>query len=393
MTATVRVNPKLISELQSYGAEDVQNCYHCGNCSAACPYSSEPFILPRMSTRLLQMGLEESLRGNLEPWLCYYCGQCSDQCPRDAEPGATMMSLRRWLTGRYDFTGIARRFYRSWKIELAALIIVALLTGAGLLAYGFLWGGGNLSVFDTGGGQSAFLPAGAIHVVDWVLGLMFITVVLVNMARMWHFTMHAEDIPRASAGAYLRHALLFPLHFFTQKRWAKCDNNMPWLTHLPLMLGYLTMLVLIMFFLEPFQDGPAIDWKLHTLGYLATAGLLVGVWYAVRGRLKKNVPMYRHSHSTDWVFVLLLLAIVATGVLLHVLHRLGFGAAANLTYVAHMMVVVPWMMRFPFSKWSHMMYRPLAMYFAAIQTEALASQSPQLQGGAEDELAPVAEAA
>ena len=103
--------------------------------------------------------------------------------------------------------------------------------------------------------------------------------------------------------------------------------------------------------------------------------------------------MYRHSHSTDWVFVLLLLAIVATGVLLHVLHRLGFAPAANLTYVAHMMAVVPWMMRFPFSKWSHLVYRPLAMYFAAIQTEALASQSTQLRRGAEDELAPVAEAA
>jgi hypothetical protein len=28
----------------------------------------------------------------------------------------------------------------------------------------------------------------------------------------------------------------------------------------------------------------------------------------------------------------------------------------------------------PFSKWSHMAYRPLAMYFASIQQEAYAAQ-------------------
>ncbi len=104
----IRANPKLIDELERYGAEDVSNCYHCGNCSAACPFSKEPYTLPRHSMRALQMGLEQKLEGELEPWLCYYCGECSDQCPRDAEPGETMMSLRRWLTSRYDFTGISR---------------------------------------------------------------------------------------------------------------------------------------------------------------------------------------------------------------------------------------------------------------------------------------------
>ena len=67
---------------------------------------------------MLQMGLETKLESSLDPWLCYYCGECSDDCPRDAEPGETMMSLRRWLTSRYDWTGISRLFYRSWKAEL-----------------------------------------------------------------------------------------------------------------------------------------------------------------------------------------------------------------------------------------------------------------------------------
>jgi ferredoxin len=367
----VRVNPRLITELARYGAEDVQKCYHCGNCSATCPFSQEPFLLPRRSMRYLQMGLEEPLRGDLEPWLCYYCGECSEQCPRGAEPGETMMSLRRWLTSRYDVTGLAALFYRSTRIEVAALLLVALLTGAGLLLYGFSWGGGDLAVFDATGAARPFLPASAIHVFDWMLGGAFLLVLLVNIGRMWAFTMRSPRSPRVGLREYGRQAWLLPLHFFTQRRWRSCQDTMPWRMHLGLMLGYVTMLVLVMFCLEALQHGPEIRWEVHAFGYLATAGLLAGTIYAMRGRLAKSRPSHRHSHGSDWVFLVLLLVVVTTGIALHVVHRLGFEGAANVTYVVHMMAVVPWLARYPFTKWSHLAYRPLAMYFAAVQTEAL----------------------
>jgi ferredoxin len=367
----VRVNPKLITELAQYGAEDVQKCYQCGNCSATCPFSEEPFVLPRRSMRYLQMGLEDSLKASLEPWLCYYCGECCEECPRGAEPGETMMSLRRWLTSRYDFTGIAGLFYRSTRLEIAVLLLVALLTGVGFLLFGFTWGGGDLAVFDDSPAGRAFLPASAIHLFDWALGGTFLLVLLVNVARMWHFTMRSPRAPRVPVSEYLRHAVLLPVHFFTQKRWAACDDATPWRMHLGIVFGYVTMLVLVMFFLEPLQHGPEIRWQVHVFGYLASAGLLAGTLYALWGRLRRDRPSHRHSHGTDWVFLGLLIVVVVTGVVLHAVHRLGFDTAANVTYVVHMMAVVPWLARYPFTKWSHLVYRPLAMYFAAVQTKAL----------------------
>src|SRR5690606_12208638 len=113
----------------------------------------EPSLIPRRSMRALQMGLTERLRSGLDPWLCYYCGDCSEQCPRGADPGETMMSMRRWLTAQYDFTGIAKIFYRSPRTQLAAMLVIALLTGAGFVAHGILTGG-SLSVYD---GAQAFL--------------------------------------------------------------------------------------------------------------------------------------------------------------------------------------------------------------------------------------------
>jgi nitrate reductase gamma subunit len=116
---------------------------------------------------------------------------------------------------------------------------------------------------------------------------------------------------------------------------------------------------------------------------------MAGLWYALRGRLRRDRPSHRHSHGTDWVFLILLVAIVATGVILHAAHRLGYDVAANITYVVHMMVVVPWLARYPFTKWSHLAYRPLAMYFSALQSDALASRD----AGRGGELAGVAQAA
>jgi hypothetical protein len=44
--------------------------------------------------------------------------------------------------------------------------------------------------------------------------------------------------------------------------------------------------------------------------------------------------------------------------------------AANITYVAHLMGVVPMLvLEVPFSKWSHLAYRPLAMYFTEVRAD------------------------
>jgi nitrate reductase gamma subunit len=127
-----------------------------------------------------------------------------------------------------------------------------------------------------------------------------------------------------------------------------------------------------MFFLRDMQTGPEIDWNVHTFGYIATAGLLIAVIFAIQGRIRKTEPYHVHSHETDWIFLILLLIITVTGIGQHVLHRMGMYEAANITYIVHLMGVVPMLvLEVPFSKWAHLAYRPLAMYFAAIQTDAI----------------------
>jgi nitrate reductase gamma subunit len=137
------------------------------------------------------------------------------------------------------------------------------------------------------------------------------------------------------------------------------------------MLSYVAMLVLIVFFLPQMQHGPEVRWEVHAFGYLAAMGLLVGVTIALRGRLRRSAPHHAHSHPSDWVFLVVLLLVVVTGIVQHVLHRAGLPAAANLAYVVHLMAVAPFeLCQVPFGKWSHMAYRPLAIWFARLQETA-----------------------
>jgi len=369
----IRVNPRLIEDLNRFGAADVQMCYHCGDCSAVCVHADDLFRFPRKSMRQLQMGLEKRLETALEPWLCYYCGQCSDQCPREANPGETMMSLRRWLINRYDKTGIAGKFFRSLKTELWTIIVVSLLTCFAALGYHLFKG--SIYVYN---GPDAFLPAGLVHKFDLALGSLLGFVLIINAFNMWNLSMKPGDDVSIPWWLYLKSVLLLPFHFFTQKRYAECSTTgksklfMPWMVHLGLMWGYVTMLVLVMVFLPFLQSGPEIFWPAHIFGYIASIGLLIGVYYFIRSRLVRKYVQYHKSHSTDWVFVVLLALITFTGITQHLFHRTGMTVAANVTYLLHLMCVVPWLVRMPFTKWAHLMYRPLAMYFAAVRRNAYA---------------------
>ncbi|MCK9463673.1 MAG: 4Fe-4S dicluster domain-containing protein [Proteobacteria bacterium] len=367
----IRVNPKLIDELERYGAEDVSKCYHCGNCSAVCPHSSDPFIFPRRSMRTLQMGLEEKLVGSLEPWLCYYCGQCSEQCPREAEPGETMMSLRRWLTSRYDFTGISKLFYRSWKAELFAILFLAIATAAGFFAWGSTHG--DIAIYD---GEGAFLQSEDVHLFDWGMAGLLVLLLGIGSLRMWWFTVLRRKDISVPFTSYFKAIFAVPYHFLTQPRYAQCGSRGPWAVHLVLMLSYVIMFVLIMFFLHEVQSGPEIDWKYHAFGYAASIGLIATVIYSLRSRIKKDRPQTRHSHESDWIFLFLLLYVATTGVLQHVLHRTGQEMAANIVYVVHMAGVVPMLvLEVPFSKWSHLAYRPLGMFFSILVADGLRAKA------------------
>jgi quinone-modifying oxidoreductase subunit QmoC len=282
------INTDLARDLKDFGSQDLEACFNCGNCTAVCPLSKDEVAFPRRIIRYAQTGMDDRLRGSLEPWLCYYCGDCSQTCPRDAKPGELMMAARRYLIAAYDWTGLARRFYLDLRFELGAIMGLAVLVVAL-----FAWLGGPMTTGLTpqGGVQlNTFAPAATIELLDWGIGGILAFLLLSNVWRMHRWVMGRErDVPLS---AYVQGLSTLLTHFFPQKQWLSCKAPVTswaatrWFKHFCIVAGYIMMFVLIVVFLRWFQtDAVHPVWHPQRwLGYLATAALLYGIGSALRGR-------------------------------------------------------------------------------------------------------------
>ncbi|HUL80392.1 MAG TPA: 4Fe-4S dicluster domain-containing protein [Vicinamibacteria bacterium] len=363
-----RLDPGLRREIAGFGAGAVGVCMNCGTCTATCTQSTEGESFPRRIVHLLQVGNRERLSASLEPWLCYYCGECSDSCPRDADPAGIMMAARRHLTAAYDFTGLARRFYLSPGWQIGAMALVA----AVVLALFALFHG---PVVTDHVALNTFAPVAGIELADWIVAAGLGSLLLVNAWRMCRFVLGPGF--RAPRSLWLSEAWTLGLHFLTQRRWRTCPGERPrWLKHLLLVSGYLTMLGLVVFGLRWFQtdDVRSVLHPTRLLGYYATAVLLyVSVDFLV-GRARARARIHRSSELSDWLFLSLLLAVTLTGILVHALRLAGAPLATYVVYVVHLAITAPFLVvEVPFGKWSHMLYRPLAVYLATVRQKAAAA--------------------
>lgn len=378
-----RVNLDLHDELKAFGAKDLDLCYNCGNCTAVCSLADEGSAFPRRIMHLIQVGASDRLKQSVDPWLCYYCGDCSAQCPRGANPGEAMMASRRYLTSRYDWTGLSRRIYLSKAWDVAAVLVVALFV-IGLFA---LFHGpvilGHVEL-------NTFAPVRAVEAGDLLMAGVLSFFLLTNAARMAFWILKEDGAPPLSVGAFAKAVPEFVVNFATQKRWRRCGTaqgepkeNWRWLTHLILVSGYLTMLTLIVVFLRWFQTDVVHPFyhPQRLLGYYATAALLYGTVAFMLGRWKKREEIHKFSEATDWMFLVLLFLTTLTGLCVNVFRLADWPLATYLIYVVHLAVAVPMLVvEVPFGKWSHLFYRPWALYLVKVREIAQGAERVRAEG-------------
>ncbi|MFQ6112874.1 MAG: 4Fe-4S dicluster domain-containing protein, partial [bacterium] len=107
----IKSDPTLLAEVRKYGRFDTNACLQCGSCTVVCDLTNSSASFPRRIIRYALLGLRKPLQSSLEPWICHDCGDCSTACPRETEPAEAMMTLRRYLTAQYDWTGLSSKMY------------------------------------------------------------------------------------------------------------------------------------------------------------------------------------------------------------------------------------------------------------------------------------------
>jgi quinone-modifying oxidoreductase, subunit QmoC len=379
-----RVNPHFANELKKFGADDFSACYNCGNCTAICALTDKNSSFPRKMIRYSVLGLEGEIQASVDPWLCYYCGDCSTTCPREADPGNLMMAIRRYLTTKYDWTGISAKLNTSKFWEITALLLLAL---AVLLAFVFFGGEMTTELTPEGGVKiNTFAPWRTVELADWAVAAVLSFLLLSNVANMHRKVIGSQKGLKIPLKLYFTEFYEMVTNFITQKRFAKCDTEKEsfltkvkkgkhtyWLIHFLLMTSYATLFIMIVGFLGWFQTEEIHPWyqPQRLLGYYATIGLLTGIIYFTVLRLKKSTEKAKKTHFTDWTFLILLFLATVTGILLHLFRINGMPYATYYTYVIHLMIIFPMLLiEVPFSKWSHLAYRPVAIYFSNLVIKA-----------------------
>ena len=377
-----RVDPELMKNLTRFGVADATACFNCGNCTAVCSLSSGSAPFPRKMIRYLQLGLKDKLMQCPEPWLCYYCGDCSKTCPRDANPGEVMMGVRRYFTAEYEPTGISRLFYKNNVFAVLLTLALALVLGAFLLV-------------QKAGAENSAVTRWLFGLVDYhfietvgiaVFVLVSVSVIGGLMRTIALFNRAGNGIKKESSLESSKKNRLFPAmievvkELVTLKRYQNCyeeDDTVwflkPWFVHWAIMWGFigLALATLLDIPMLGLKDPNAAAWlPSRILGIGAGLLLMYGASMAFIRRLTKSEKNTEYSRFSDWLFIVFLWGLGITGFWLTVsVYLMDDNLVSQIVLLIHTVMAMELLLLFAFSKFAHVMYRPLALFFHHLQTD------------------------
>ncbi|MBS3905562.1 MAG: hypothetical protein KGZ49_00875 [Syntrophaceae bacterium] len=368
---------KLMAEVRRYGKFDAEGCFNCGSCTLSCDLSNDQATFPRKSMRHVVMGVKQALLESVDPWVCHDCGDCSVACPRQTKPQESMMTLRRYLVSAYDWTGIASKINRSKAGYIGALsfmaVVVLLLTG---LYHVYVAKMPLSDLTTTALPLEHMFPTMTYFTLAVIL--LPLLILTTNAFRMYGLIASANQYSRGSSPSLPSRVLTFLTHFFTYKKMAECPTGKSrWVEHLFIGIGCLMMLFVKTFALSWFQTDQVHPFfhPQRWVGYLATFFLLYGTGSILIARIKKEKEVYKSSGLQDWTFLLLLFGTALSGIILHLCRISGLELATCYTYAIHLIIAVPMLViEMPFGKWTHMIYRPLAI---SLQSKKEGTLQPQ----------------
>jgi len=369
--------PGLVQEVRKYGRFDVNACLNCGSCTVVCDLSHGEASFPRRVMQRTLLGLKGALLKSLEPWLCHDCGDCSTACPREAEPRESMMTLRRYLTAQYDVTGLSSKILASKKGEFVSIALLALIVFGLVIAYHLYYVELPMTdlVSTSMGLEHMFNTIVYFTIAVFAIPFLLMTA---NAVRMHRLTMRRTGGAKIPIRLYLIEAKTFIGHMLVQRSMKQCPTNIQkrrWIKHWLLGLACAVMFVVSLFFLSWFQTDNIypLYHPQRWLGYFVTAIMIYVPVDILIGRMRKRDPMYKFSESSDITFPVMLLLVALTGIAVHIFRYLEFAMACHYAYALHMAITVPFLViEMPFGKWSHVLYRPLAIYFQTVKERAMA---------------------
>ena len=403
MTEVIKVEPNLIDKLQDFGAFDVSACFNCGTCTASCPLVKDDNLFPRGLIRLAQLGQKDRLISSKELWMCYYCGDCTANCPRGANPAEFMQSARKYAIAEFDSTGISKLFNKHKIWTLFVMTMLGILFGT-MIEFSNIqqWFANDYELLGGNYGE-------IIHVMGVVSMIALAIIVFLSVRKMiivvrkttpirYRSETHAK-IPLIAKSKLLVESLSsLVVHQVVKQENFKAENpikgidliegNYPeyvkqmmpdsglrisrWLIHMSIVWGFAGLLfaTLYDYIVKDLILGKPGEWvpiyhPVRLIAIISGLAMMFGVSASIYYRTTKpeGEPYYQNTYFDDWLLLILIWFIGLTGFLLTILVYLPvLPTWSSLILIIHVVLVGELFFMLPFTKFAHIMYRPLALW-------------------------------
>jgi ferredoxin len=360
----LKINHEFSEKIKKYGAFDINACYNCGNCTAICPLSTEDNSFPRKMIRATILGLEDKIESSMDPWLCYYCGECSDTCPRDADPGGLMMALRRYQIRKFSLGKVADIFYNGFS-SLFAWILLTLFAIGGIYVFGHYPDMEKINPLSMISLETLH-DGGIIAFVFLILFAFFQIYIMMKSVKV--FETKSFKFSESVKGFF---NVLFK-EVLVQKRFSECEDKSRYIAHLSLVLGFIglfiaTIIVMMIDLFISTQSGLKIIPKV--IGVISGLPAIYGSIYFLYKRGKQQDKYSEYSHHTDWIFIILIFLAILSGYALDICRWGLFFKGYYISFALHLVIVFELIITLPFTKFSHLMYRPIAVWLAGLKNK------------------------
>ncbi len=373
MSDRVLVNADLefVEGVMKAGGEDLNKCYQCSTCTVVCPLTPEGAPFPRKEMISAQWGIKDKLIKSMDPWLCFHCNDCSDQCPREAKPGDVMAAIRNMIIANVAVPSFLGKLTQSAGGALGLLLFPILLIAAVI----FGLNGSEMTFLDNSvidfhknmisqvAIEILFIPAFFFGIITGLLGVKKLITGL------------SETYPRGESGETLVNALIGTVtDILSHKKFKECGVNQSRnIAHMFLFYSFIGLVittagVTTIYYINLFAGSNVVTptplpffHPIKIIGNVSALAAAIGILLIAIRRL--TAEKVGTTVAFDWIFILNILLIVATGILAQIV-RVAGNQAAYFIYYCHLVLVFFLFIYMPHSKFGHMFYRTAALVYS-----------------------------
>lgn len=351
-----------VKEILSSGGESLKKCYQCATCSVVCNVTPDNRPFPRKEMVDAQWGLRDKLLSNPDIWLCHQCSDCTAYCPRGAKPGEVLGAIRKIAIKNYS----APRFVANMVGD--AKYLVALFALPVLIFIAVIASQGNLTSFPEGQiVYNKFIPIHFIDPIFMAASALAAISFFLGIKRYWADMSRGYQMS-GDIGGGVKQTLA---DILSHSRFKKCNvTKSRSSSHLFVFYSFIGLAittswaVFYLYVMKKPSPYPLYD-PLKIVGNVSALALITGITLVVMNRMSNKEKAGIGSYY-DWLFIAVVYAIAATGILSEVLRLADMAALAYPVYFIHLVFVLFLIAYAPFSKMAHMVYRATAMVFAKV---------------------------